>query len=472
MAIDIKNYVDITTTFADTNPGVRSFGGLVFTAGAVLDSAVPLDPVTNNPIPYDEDGNAYSKDGTGKYVYYTKDSTTYYWTWDDTVKNYSCTIDGETYYPANYDSIARYEKLKSGNVVQLTRDEVALMFGKNSEEYKFANGYYSYISPSGRFASRLSFVVLQPGVSLVDAFIETDKQTNLFGSFTVLSVPQSGDSSSDDSTDNEMAELVALAKENARLDTKYLFVVARNEPKSLAITHSELFRSISGTCYIHGTSTASAYMPMAIFASTDFTNGQVVNFMFKQFTTEEPTVTGDSDYTAFNHACVNFYGRTQSNGQTLDFYQRGFNTDRQDTAVYCNEVWFKSACETQLVQLLTSNERIPASAFGVDLVKLEIMGVCSQAVVNGTFMQKSSIQADDMRAIREIIYNTGGDVSLINIIEADISSKGYSIYAYLGGPIEDNDRLGIGSEYVIAYYVFYGAADSIRFIKGNNILLK
>lgn len=412
MAINIKNYVDISTTFPSANFAVRSFGGLVFTATDAIEQS-------------------------------------------------------------SEDMQEAYEAYMGGGVTYLSLEEVALLFGITSDEYKFAEGYYGYISPSGRFASRIAYSKVLSNETPLEAFTRINKITNLFGSFTFLSVQGGGGSSSTSENSSGMEELKAVAQFNASLDSKYLFVVnsvVGEMSTEAIISESKQFKDIKGTVFVAGKTDVSGYMPMAILGSTDYANGQVVNYMFKQFSTEEPAIEDDKTYTAFNKAYVNFYGRTQTNGQTMDFFQRGFNTDGTDTAVYCNEMWFKSLCETALIELLVTRERLPADALGVDLVKLEVVDCCADAIRNGMFMQKE-LSSRDVRGVREIVVLTGGNDSDVGSIEADVSTKGYSVYAYLTSA-EDDQKLGTASEKVIMYYVFYGTADSVRYIKGNDILLK
>lgn len=425
MAINIKKYVDISTTFPSADVAGRSFGGLVFTATEMLPDKGQLPE-------YKE----------------------------------------------------AYETYNDGGVCFLTLSEVGALFGAGlwnsetqkwdvepSEEYLFATGYYGYVSPSGRFASRMCFSKVLNGERPIDAFKRVNATTNLFGSFTFLSLSGGGESSVI-AEDVDISLLVEVAEYNQTLDTKYLFVVNRVRgelPASNVTQECRLFKDISGTCYVSGKTAVSAYMPMAILASTDYSAGQVVNFMFKQFSTEEPTVFDDDTYKKFNLNLVNFFGRTQTNGQTVDFYQRGFNTNGTDTAIYCNELWFKSICETALIDLEVSRERISADPLGVDLVKLEVVDCCSNAIRNGMFMQKELV-ASDLRSIREIIINSGGSETDVGSIEADVSTKGYSVYAFLK-TIADEALSGV-KEKSIVYYVFYGTADSVRYIKGNDILLK
>lgn len=403
MAINIKKYVDISSRFPTADVAGRSFGGLVFTNKAAL--------------------------------------------------------------PQSADMQEAYDVYEGGGVAYLGLDEVGELFGLDSDEYKFATGYYGYLSPSGWFASRLAFAKVAEGETPVAAFTRVNELTNLFGSFTFLSLAGGGDS--DASGDADIEALREVAAYNSGLDTKYLFVVNRvrgDMSKSDVIAEAEKFKAAKGTVFLSGATSVSSYMPMAILGSTDYATGQVVNFMFKQFAGEDPTVFDDSTFTDFNAANVNYYGRTQSNGQTLDFYQRGLNTDGQDTAVYCNEMWFKSECETRLMQYLVSNERIPADAIGVATVELLVTEACYGAVRNGTFMTKANPTAASVLGLRQIVALIGGTPDIVDTILINIANSGYDVWGML-----DTNADG---EPIIHYYVFYGTADSIKFIKGDDILIK
>ena len=178
MAINIKNYVDISTTFPSANVANRSFGGLAFTYKDCIK-------------PDDETSSLY--------------------------KDAYCPLMGVD------------EPL---GAAFLTLDEVGLLFGETSEEYNFARSYYSYISPSGRFASRLLFARVVDE-DPIDAFRRINKVTNLFGSFTFLTGAANLGSGS--SAEDYLVELRDVALENHKLDAKYLFVV--NMPASETYTY-------------------------------------------------------------------------------------------------------------------------------------------------------------------------------------------------------------------------------------------
>lgn len=410
MAINIKNYVDISTTFPSANVAGRSFGGLVFTASVML--------------------------------------------------------------PQTEASMVEARNIfEGGGVCYLTLDEIGVLFGTTSDEYKFATGYYGYISPSGRFASRLAIAKVGAEETALEAFTRVNNLTNLFGSFTFLSLAGGG-SPTAAANESDIEMLQSVAAMNSDLDAKYLFVVNRVRGESTKDEVSEeckAFKSSKGTVFVSGATDVSGYMPMAILGSTDYTNGQVVNFMFKQFAGEEPTVTDDVTYAQFAKDNVNFYGRTQTNGQTIDFYQRGFNTDGMDTAIYCNEMWFKAACETSIFTLIRSIERISADDVGVSFVRASVLGQCSNAVRNGTFMAKEVADAERVK-ITNLIQNEGLNVSLVDEVVSGVERNGYYVVAYLTD-VQDDQKTGGRAEKAIVYYVFYGDADSIRYIKGNNVLI-
>ena len=465
MAINIKNFVDITSTFPAPNPAERAFGGLVFTTNT-MPNMVGED---GKPVPKDANGLPYPKNAQG-YYFVDAEGTPHNWVWDEENKlyYYKASSSADTLYPANSEAIQQYETYISGGLLPCSLDLTKTLFGVDADEYEFAKGYYGYISPTGRGASELKFAYVKSGETPQVAFKRVIEETNQFGSFTFLSVNNSGESGEQSALDS----LREVASYNSSLDTKYLFVVndKRGEQSAFDVVQkvSDGFSSVRGTCFVSGSSEVSAYMPMAILGATNFSAGPVPSYMFKQFATEKPTVKDDVTYSIFNKNFINFYGRTQSNGQTLDFYQRGFNTNGDDTTVYCNEMWFKAACENALVNLFVDNESLPANEESVSLVSMEVTNICQSAVENGAFLPRD-VSVEDAVKIRQLVYNANGSENADDII-SNISINGYAVFAYLSFARAEN--LSAGGEYIIHYYVFYGTGDSVRFIKGDDILVK
>ena len=229
MAINMKNYVDISTTFPMNRAFARAWGGLAITASDCLPSAATML----------------------KQAY-------------DVLMG----VDGDV------------------GVVRVQLDEVGILFGKDSSEYEFAKKYYNYISPTGNSPTLLSFSRITAGETPRDAFERVNMHTNAFGTFTFLSLPEGGSSAKSDL--ELLREVAAL---NASYQSKYLFVV--NRPQSVSeqgvITYGAAdvvedvkeFQDIPGVCFVYGATRESAYMPMAIAASTNYATGPVPCFMFK-----------------------------------------------------------------------------------------------------------------------------------------------------------------------------------------------
>lgn len=423
MAISINKFIDIQTTFPSADAPARSFGGLVF----VPEECTAVPPEGSRLAALKKDFNDFK-------------------------------------------------------VVQVTNTDVTYLFGEDSYITKFADGYYNYESPTNRYASMLSIVRLNGTVSLKQNFINAYNSTNMFGSFTFLPKEQDGSDSDSDPDYNlggyDAADLYAVSQENDNLNARFLFVVnsvradtdvdgsvtIADKNSSCGGYGDGMNETCEGTVYVSGAYPWSSYMPMAIFAATDYVEGTVTNHMFKQFPGEMPTVKDDATFDAFNANQINFYGQSQTNGQTLNFYQRGFNTNKVESAIYCNEVWLKSACEAELTGVFMNNERVPANDDGVAEVVSAVFNVCGTAVGNGMFMVKQ-MRDVEARKLRKFLANIGAPTDTAEAIVSDVERVGYAVYGYY---TYDEAK----GEYYIHYFIFYGTADSVRYIKGDDILIK
>ena len=401
MAISLSKFVDIRTTWPESNPEQRALGGLVFTtddcASSASDSTLKTEIEKNGPVALDE-------------------------------------------------------------------EEIKYLFGESSDVYKFAKRYYGYYNLSNRTSSPLKVVKLKAEETPKDALIRVAGSDNGFGSFVFIG----------DFDENALAEVY---KENGKSNTSFLAVhciVAgdTDDETSGKYTVSSAadkcstggtFNGIEGLCVVYGNDKYTAAIPMAIFASTDYDGtNSVVCQMFKQHDDEIPTVTNDDDYNMLTKAHVNFYGTTQSNGKTISFYMPGYNVDGTDTAIYCNEIWFKSLCTTNLVSMLVENGRIPANDDGVTMVKNVVLDACVPAATAGVFMAKTPTKEERRRITAICAMDDYTDAQTESVV-ASVETNGYGVVAYLGKNV-DGDR-------IIEYYVFYGTADSIRAVKGNDLLV-
>ena len=185
MAINSRNFVDISTTFPSAESSGRSFGGLVFTA-AEMQAAIDK---YGYPIPTKENGDAYPQTDDGSQITYYRDNERQHaWVWSSTDLNYSCQIGEEVFYPGNASDISLLAQYNAGEPVSLSINVVKHLFGslvlpdqkvENTPEYDFAIGYYGYISPSGRFASALKYAKVLANETPADAFTRVDAKTNM-----------------------------------------------------------------------------------------------------------------------------------------------------------------------------------------------------------------------------------------------------------------------------------------------------
>ena len=447
MAISINKYVNITSQFPETDPVGRAFGGLVFSWSASKVSESTTTDEVNEWSGFDFSAAELK-----------------------TLKSIS----------------AAYE---AGDIVAVTEKQVAGLFGgrvgddsdssgtidedeiTTSDEYAFALKYYNYLSPSNRFASKLKIAKVTG--TPVEAFKKACDKTNMFGSFTFL-----GDGTATCLDGERLNQMVDVAVQNQKFDTRFLFVVADvlSEDHNVAdvVESKEKFDDYKGVTFVCGTDFTDAAMPMAILAATDFDNGSVTNYMFKSFSWVEPCVRSDEDYKDFVNKNINFYGQAQNNGQTFDFYQRGFNTDGTDTSVYCNEMWLKAACTTALFEMLRTTERVPADAVGAAMVQQCVMDACVKAVANGMFLTKS-LTAKQQMAILQIVEDEkiGNANSILEDIITDIAINGYAVLAFITDqPKVIEDVLAPSGEYYARYILFYGTGDSVRYVEGTHTLLR
>lgn len=419
MAINLKKYVDITSSFPSPDSTNRAFGGLLITeATATVSTTATEDLIKKKDI----------IEGT--------DST-----------EPGCAI--------------------------ISVEEAKLLYGKDSDEYLFVSRYYDYISPTRRSPSALKIAKKKADETPLDALKRVIGITSGFGSFTFMP-PKDTASSGDNAI--TMDTLLKVASYNAAkedgFNKSYLMVVNDTARTTDEVTaNSAKFREVEGVAFVAGTERCSGYQPMAILAATDYENGPVSAYCYKQFRSETARVTTDDTYDTMIASWVNFYGRTQSNGQQFSFYQRGFNTDGTETGIYCNEMWFKSACEYNLINLMMENEQIPASSAGVAMVKSAVISAASKGALIGAFMPKE-LSDESYRETETLVSQMGLDSQTMGEIEASLSTQGYAVVAYLSTRVMETKPEGTRTEPIIEYYVFYGTADSVLHIRGYNRLVK
>lgn len=200
-------------------------------------------------------------------------------------------------------------------------------------------------------------------------------------------------------------------------------------------------------------------LPMQIIAATNYdAQNAVQNYMFQQDASITPSVTDTATSNSLDDARVNYYGRTQSAGQLIDFYQRGYlmggSTDPLDMNTYANEQWLKSAAGASLMTLLLTVGRVPANNTGRAQILNTLQDVINQALFNGSISVGKTLNQAQKLSISQI---TG---------DPDAWYQVQSIGYWIGCVIVQN-----GSDYEARYTLVYSKDDVIRKVVGSQILI-
>lgn len=261
----------------------------------------------------------------------------------------------------------------------------------------------------------------------------------------------------------DLAEVVEAATWNAAQNVLYQYAVP--VIKASAEAYYEALAGFAGVS-VTISETANEYpemVPMIILAATDFTKrNSVQNYMFQVFNlTPSVTTTADSD--ALDPLRANYYGRTQTAGQNLDFYQRGVlmggSTAPVDMNVYANEQWFKDACGAAIMELLLSLARVSANAKGRVQLLAQIQSVIDQAVFNGTISLDKPLTNTQKAFITEIT----GDPDAWR----QVQGIGYWIDCVMQSYTTTDGR----TEFKAVYTLVYGKDDAIRKVDGTHVLI-
>lgn len=347
---------------------------------------------------------------------------------------------------------ARYD---NGEILSLSLDDVVNSFTTGADVSKFCKTYFSYISPSGTSPDHI--YVCKAGIEgktddATSALTYADENGGNFGSFTFVT----------EVTTISDTQLADTAEQNAGYNFKYLMCVgkARTASASSDVSAFDSIGKHSGLCKVVGNDNLGAAMPMAILAATDYTvaNSATI-YMFKQFGGVTPCVTNDADYKTYSDGYVNFYGQTKSHGTPIEFYQRGYNADGVDTAVYCNEMWFKSAIEMDFFNLVTRVEKIPANDTGSAMISNAIMGTVDMAITNGTILPGKILDANDRIAILQLSGNNPDAIENVAMF-----GYHYTISIVKGEGANVND-------YIAKYRIIYSKGDGIRKVEGIHNLI-
>lgn len=295
--------------------------------------------------------------------------------------------------------------------------------------------------------------ILSPGVAAqepLDAFLASVQVSDNFGSFAFIPTVS-------------QAQTLAVAAQNDTYNVKFMHLVPIAAADAAA--YYGALSGLSGVATILSPLSTEypELLPAAILASTDYTKrGSVQNYMF-QMGTLTPSVQDDPTAAAMDNARVNYYGRTQKNGQFLDFFQRGvmmgLATDPVDMNTYANEMWLKDAAGAKIMELLLSLSRVSANSTGRSQLLAVLQSVIETATFNGTISLGKPLSTTQ----KLYIANMTGD----ELAWQQIYRIGYWLDCVMQSYVTIDNR----TEWKAVYTLIYSKDDAVRKVEGTHALI-
>lgn len=315
----------------------------------------------------------------------------------------------------------------------------------------------SISTPTGTLAGLLGWTagdaVLSPGASvqtIVEALETSASISNNFGSFAFVPTL---------STD----EILAAAQWNDARNIEFMFCVRVPD----AAAGETIYAAVTGLSGVALTfaPTAGQYdemVPMIIEAATDYDRtGAAQNYMFQQFPLT-PKVATDALANTLDAIRVNYYGVTQTAGQNIAFYQRGFlvggANDAVDQNVYANECWLKDAAGSAIMTALLALPKVPANARGRSMIMGLLQDPIERALRNGTISIGKTLSPTQRLYVTQI---TNDDKAW-----RQVQAIGYWLDCVIRAVVVNNV-----TEYEAAYTLIYSKDDTVRKVTGSHVLI-
>jgi len=287
----------------------------------------------------------------------------------------------------------------------------------------------------------------EPVVSFIDSVAATDN----FGTFAFI--PTLSD-----------AQILAVATQNDTYNVRFHYTIGF-DTEAEASTLFAALSGLSGVSWTYSPFPAEYHEldPAMILAATDYSKRNSVHgYMFQQFS-QTPSVTTDAAANLFDATRANYYGRTQTAGQFIDFYQRGvmggLATDPVDMNTYANEMWLKDAAGAQVMSLLLSLAKVSANEQGRSQLLAVIAPVIERATFNGTI----SIGKPLTPVQKLFIANLTGDENAWQ----QVFTLGYWFDIVLTSYVTTDGR----TEWKAEYTLIYSKDDIVRKVEGTHALI-
>lgn len=292
-----------------------------------------------------------------------------------------------------------------------------------------------------------------------DAVRRSSSASNNFGSFifTDILAPE---------------QCISLAEWNAGQNVMYQYYVpfygtTETSGDGSNPGYSELYELLSGYAGTGVSLTPAGefheMIPMIILAATDYNRrNSAQNYMFQQFSIA-PSVTDTTLSDSLDKYRINYYGRTQTAGQNIDFYQRGVlmggSTAPVDMNTYANEQWLKGLMESQIMTLQLSMPAISANTDGRSQLIAIIQAGIGKALYNGVISVGKALNTKKRMYITEA---TGDELAW-----AQVQNLGYWLNCWFEEYTTSDGR----TEYKAVYLLIYSKDDVIRKVEGAHTLI-
>jgi hypothetical protein len=285
--------------------------------------------------------------------------------------------------------------------------------------------------------------------SITDLLEQSTAGSNDFGSFCFL----------DTLTQDQIVEAATWNKDQNNM---YMYSVPVTDTTASAIS-AALILTGGVTLTLDPLAEFAEYAPMAVLAATDYTApNSTQNFMFQTGFDLTPSVVSDTDADTYDALRVNYYGQTQTAGQQLSFYQRGYmmgiSTDPLDQNTYVNEMWLKDAMGAAVMTLLLSLAKVSANAQGRAQILSVMQGVIDQALFNGVISVGRTLTDVQKLYIGEISNDPNAWYAVQN--------AGYWFDVVITPFIVDGS-----TQFKAVYTLIYAKDDVIRKVEGTDILI-
>ena len=253
-------------------------------------------------------------------------------------------------------------------------------------------------------------------------------------------------------------EIVENAVWNAAKNYKYMYSVSVTVASA-----ATLAGLVDGNLGIVLTLDAYAdhaeFMPMAVFAATDYDRPNAVkNFMYQIFDGETASVDSDSVSDTYDELKINYLGSTQKSGKLIDFYQDGYMMDGGAIGPYVNEIWLKDAFSTSYMNLLLALEQIPANTTGESIALNDMQPIITDALSNGTIQGGKTLTSTQKAYIGQVTADPDAYIA--------VQSIGYWLNVTIVSEV-----VGSVTQYILKYVLVYSKGDSVRKVEGSDILI-